>query len=446
MEQLKHRYKSVLYYIFYLTLLVTPLLMQGCATYSTLETRKASLVILETTNPVEQKQRFGDLATLDGTRWLQQGKNGDLTIHRFHWEIPGAVMVHRQAFLYNGVESRWHPDYLNVLVLFQFNLETGELEEIHGTGYPDLEVDFKIPMRVLEGGKVIYNHGNWSWCRCDGESSLVIESTSGREVLIPLTEEQYKAALQRRKENYASQQYELAIEKQRKSAERVELISRGLMGLTQGYIEASAQSQQMENRQNAFLRDLQRDLNAQKIPQQQALKDQQQGTNSSQVNQAAVMINPKLINTQSTTANAENKSKSVNQKVQTQNTPIKSSEPSNLIHGRKETVKLQAFNEAILVCSKPDATQHFQCKTPVDVISGGPSDKDWSTPEALVNWASSSCPNPRKLPSTTHLVWGCGFAATNNTNSMDRSMGVEVKGRNTYYCTPKETSCRRTSP
>jgi len=444
MDQLKHRYKSVLYYIFYLTLLVTPLLMQGCATYSTLETRKASLVILETTNPVEQKQRFGDMATLDGTRWLEQQINGNLILHRFNWEIPGVVMIHRDNYLY--VEGEWTAEYVNSLQIIQFNQQTGTLEEIYGRGYPDIEVYFKKLMHVLPSGKVVSERGNWGWCRCNGENSLVREDAVGKTVFTLLTEEQYKAALQRRKENYASQQYELAIEKQRKSAERVELISRGLMGLTQGYIEASAQSQQMENRQNAFLRDLQRDLNAQKIPQQQALKDQQQGTNSSQVNQAAVMINPKLINTQSTTANAENKSKSVNQKVQTQNTPIKSSEPSNLIHGRKETVKLQAFNEAILVCSKPDATQHFQCKTPVDVISGGPSDKDWSTPEALVNWASSSCPNPRKLPSTTHLVWGCGFAATNNTNSMDRSMGVEVKGRNTYYCTPKETSCRRTSP
>lgn len=443
MDQLKHRFKSVLYYIFPLTLLVIPILMQGCASYSTLETRKASLAILETVNFVEQKQRFGDLASLEGTQWIEQQKNGNLILHRFSWEIPGAVMLHRSSFLY--IEGEWVADYQNFITPIQFNVETGELEAIEGHGYPDKEVDRKIPMRVLADGRVEDSSWGRVLCHCN-DNVLVFEYASGKSELTQLTEEQYKAALQRRKENYAVQKQELAIEKAQKSAERAELISRGLIGLTQGYIEASAQSQQMENRQNAFLRELQRDLNAQKIPQQQALKDQQQGTNSSQVNQAAVKAKPQSITAQSTITDAEIKSRSVNQKVQTQNTAIRSNEFNGPIRNRKDEAKLQAFNEAILVCSKPNASKQFKCKTPVDIISGGPSDKDWTTPEAVVNWASSSCPKPRKLSSTTHLVWGCGFAATNNTNSMDRSMGVEVKGRNTYYCTPKETSCRRTSP
>ncbi|ONG37034.1 hypothetical protein BKE30_15440 [Alkanindiges hydrocarboniclasticus] len=447
MEQFRHQGSAALHYLFLIILLAMPLLMQGC-TYSTIEKRKASLAMLESTNLADQKQRFGDLATLDGTRWLQQGKNGDLTIHRFHWEIPGAVMIHRQAFLYSGVEGRWYPDYLNALVLFQFDLETGELEEIHGTGYPDIEVDFKIPMHVLPSGKVIYNHGNWGWCRCDGENSLVIESASVREVLTPLTEEQYKAALQRRSENYAAQQREVTIEKERRSAERAELIARGLAGLSQGYIEASAQSQQLEDKQHAFLRDLQRDLNNQQIAREQAVRAQQQDTASSGMLSSG--INKATLPIESRPAAYSNKIPNVdqglNKQPKVQNTAITPAKPNNSEHTDREEVKRQAFNEAILVCTKPDASRHFQCKTPVDVISGGPADKDWATPEALVNWASSSCPDARKLPSTTHLVWGCGFAATNNSNSMDRSAGVDVKGRNIYYCTPKETSCRRTEP
>jgi hypothetical protein len=106
----------------------------------------------------------------------------------------------------------------------------------------------------------------------------------------------------------------------------------------------------------------------------------------------------------------------------------------------------EAFAEAIIVCTKPDDRGNFRCLTPVDVISGGPADKDWRTPDALVAWASASCPGARRLASATHLVWGCGFGATNNANSLDRSAGVDVSGRRTYYCAPKETSCRRTSP
>lgn len=104
-----------------------------------------------------------------------------------------------------------------------------------------------------------------------------------------------------------------------------------------------------------------------------------------------------------------------------------------------------AYPEAILVCTKPDGAGRFRCLTPVDVISGHPRDKQWSSPDAVAAWAQASCPGGRRLPSSTHLVWGCGFGATGNSNSMDRSAGVDVQGRQTYYCTPRETSCRRTS-
>ena len=77
MEQFRHQGSTMLHHLFLIILMAMPLLMQGC-TYSTIEKRKASLAMLESTNLVDQKQRFGDLATLDGTYWLQQGKNGGL--------------------------------------------------------------------------------------------------------------------------------------------------------------------------------------------------------------------------------------------------------------------------------------------------------------------------------------------------------------------------------
>jgi len=104
--------------------------------------------------------------------------------------------------------------------------------------------------------------------------------------------------------------------------------------------------------------------------------------------------------------------------------------------------------EAIFVCSIPDGNGNFVCSTPVtNRISGGPRNlSQWHTPESMLYSMSAACPSPRKLPSTTHLVWGCGFGATNNSNSMDRSAGVDVDGRYTYYCTDRQTSCRRTMP
>lgn len=109
----------------------------------------------------------------------------------------------------------------------------------------------------------------------------------------------------------------------------------------------------------------------------------------------------------------------------------------------------QPTPEAILVCTRPDGKGNFECDTPVDVnLRGGPSNglSAWQTPESLVAALSSSCPGARRLASSSHLVWGCGFGATNNANSMDRSAGVDVKGRKTYYCTERQTSCRETQP
>jgi hypothetical protein len=115
----------------------------------------------------------------------------------------------------------------------------------------------------------------------------------------------------------------------------------------------------------------------------------------------------------------------------------------------EEKRKRVATPEAILVCTRPDHAGQFECDTPVDVnLRGGPNNSlaAWRTPQSFVAWAAASCPGARPLPSTTHLVWGCGFGATGNSNSMDRSAGVEVRGRNTYYCLEKETGCRNTQP
>ena len=104
--------------------------------------------------------------------------------------------------------------------------------------------------------------------------------------------------------------------------------------------------------------------------------------------------------------------------------------------------------EAIFVCTLPDGRGNFVCSTPVsNRISGGPNSlAEWRTPEVMLHSMSAACPSPHRLASTTHLVWGCGFGATNNSNSMDRSAGVDVEGRYTYYCSEKQTSCRRTQP
>lgn len=113
----------------------------------------------------------------------------------------------------------------------------------------------------------------------------------------------------------------------------------------------------------------------------------------------------------------------------------------------RQASNLRAYPEAIIACSKPSGSKaSFECRTPVTVLRGHSEDMaGHRTPEEMVAGADS-CPDPRRLASTTHLVWGCGIAATGNTNSVDRSAGVDVKGRNTYYCSDKQTGCRRQEP
>jgi hypothetical protein len=112
--------------------------------------------------------------------------------------------------------------------------------------------------------------------------------------------------------------------------------------------------------------------------------------------------------------------------------------------------RLQPTPEAIIACTRPDlSTGRFRCATPVDPgINGGPKSDlpEHRSPDLMVDSLSASCPGAHRLESATHLVWGCGFGATNNGAQMDRSAGVDVKGRTTYYCYPLETSCRKTSP
>lgn len=113
----------------------------------------------------------------------------------------------------------------------------------------------------------------------------------------------------------------------------------------------------------------------------------------------------------------------------------------------KPASNLRPFPEAITVCTKPSgANSAFTCRTPLTTLYGSLKDVTGSkTPEEVVS-RSDSCSDARRLPSTTHLVWGCGFGATGNGDSLDRSAGVDVKGRQTYYCTPKQSPCRNTQP
>jgi hypothetical protein len=109
-----------------------------------------------------------------------------------------------------------------------------------------------------------------------------------------------------------------------------------------------------------------------------------------------------------------------------------------------------AYPEAIVVCTIPNEKSQFVCKSPVNSISGHKDihPSQWRTPASMVADMTGACRDARQLRSTTHLVWGCGFAATNTmVGYYDRGgPGVDVDGRKTFYCYEGESGCRRTEP
>ena len=113
-----------------------------------------------------------------------------------------------------------------------------------------------------------------------------------------------------------------------------------------------------------------------------------------------------------------------------------------------EAVGLKTFPEAVTVCTRPDAAGKFECDTPQRTgVAGGPGAKGRpESPQALLANSASTCPSQRRLASRTHLVWGCGFGATNAPGAIDRGAGVEMRGRGAYHCTEREAGCKRTEP
>jgi hypothetical protein len=113
-----------------------------------------------------------------------------------------------------------------------------------------------------------------------------------------------------------------------------------------------------------------------------------------------------------------------------------------------QAVGLKEVGEAVVVCTRPDASGKFECDTPQrSGVAGGPGGKARpDTPQALLAGLADICPSQRRLPSRTHLVWACGFGATSAPGAIDRGAGVEMRGRGSYQCVEREARCKRTDP
>lgn len=257
----------------------------------------------------------------------------------------------------------------------------------------------------------------------------VKDFSSVERIFIPATQEliaQAVAAHERRLEAQRRQAERELEERRQREAQAERDFARFMGGLNtfvNTYRESMAEARANEARQQAFLDDLR-----EKTEEIDRRRRAAQGQADAQ--------------TQHAPSAASNRPAPVQQSSVAPSSTKARTEPSP-----ERRVPLIETPEAIVVCTHPNDKGRFKCATPAYAnFEGGPNPGDlWRTPQDFVA-QTDTCSSARRLQSATHLVWGCGYGATNGGSSMDRSAGVDVKGRNTYYCTAREWPCRRTSP
>lgn len=389
------------------------LLLSGCATvkipiYHDDRTLAASLA---TQDPEEVRRRFGDYSKLVGHHWVNRDGGYTTWLH-LAWVVPGASMVLHHWACDRTKCNTYVDDLLQyepkdgVLRVMRNDTVDGSFrhirtEKVHADG------SISAPIGTI---RYVAETDTWR------NSSILGSSTFQK-----MTSEEFKADFARHRE-----QASLAFRQEReRSLAFWDSVSRGLPGASQGYAEARADQQRQDARQREAIASLQQNLRARDTERPAA--------NGSAPANATTPAQPVPEPSRSATVARS----SVPDAAATRRTTSSATD-----------ARLAATPEAIFVCTKPDEKGRFECDTPVDAnVRGGPNTlEQWRTPDVMVASMGAACPGARRLASTTHLVWGCGFGATNNSNSMDRSAGVDVKGRNTYYCSDKQTSCRRTSP
>lgn len=394
---------------------------------------------------------FGPMEIFADQRMISEDFNEILELQH----LPDGTMAIQWFSLYGEPLGRY---------VFTVNSETGELKLLD---YPYTDSQSRqMPLKIatwtgantlffvtqIEGsnrslyhsfsvykGKLLVNRSDSEHGRTLFGKPKINGFTSGDRLLIPATPELLAEAIavhQRRLEAQARQAEREAEERRRRQVQAERDFARFMGGLNtfvDTFNESMAEGREAEARRDAFLADLRRqteEIDRRRRAQQQASAGVQPSAQqlTMEVPQPPSVAASRTTSVQSPPA-----------------TPTRTQqEPSRM---KKRKLSLVPTLEAIVVCTHPDESGRFRCDSPTKTnLQGGPyTGALWRTPEEYVA-QTDSCARARKLQSATHLVWGCDFGATNGGNSLDRSAGVDVKGRNTYYCTPREWPCRRTSP
>lgn len=399
---------------------------------------------------------WGPLLALSNTQWITNYKGGKLSHEYADWPDTDCVLMGRvelnKAHALRGLEMHRfffqpskQPGKLQLTVLFQDG-------EYRYSTYATVELKVTPTALIIEDGNQVllqlsetgsyeatFETRFWSAPESLARAFKRITPEELRAISKPYFEAIGKAYAESMQAEYDEAQKAVDRREDEEAArKRWEMFGAAMSGASKGFAEASATSRQREARRDASLSELDRDLRARDAPRNAAT---QKATSPAATGTPQTTAPPRSIATASAAPVAAAQA----------HTPADATAKKDPQQGQRGSATPKAsghtaYPEAIVACTRPDAEGRFSCDTPLSIgLKGGPKTlPQWSTPEKFIA-DTASCRSPRKLESATHLVWGCGMGATNNGDTMDRSAGVDVRGRNTYYCVAKESPCRRTT-
>lgn len=422
-----------LYYLFILPVVF----LAGCVSFPKAYHLDPALTQqMRTIDPEEIHRRWGAYSHMIGKHWIANFNGDMVTLITMQWVVQGASAQH--------TEWSCEPSgcYLRER-LVQYNPEAKTLDFM-------LKIDSPRNYRKIKSEDVLANGEVTGWMTSKTWRYDLAAGTMhfGDVQLNPTTESQYRESLNQLIE--ASK-----ATRQRKAEESIAFwnnLASGMAAVTQATAQVAretgaerarseAQLQDTLRRSAALARERERIAQSETEVKAQVAAREVERQNRLAEQERHAQFNAQQQKRQFAAPTQASSNVSASNGVRAGNPPGAKASSS------ERGANLIATPEAIMVCSKPSGPNgSFECRSPTDVTYGSQKDgKGYRTPEERV-MSSDACTSPRRLVSTTHLVWGCGFGATNNGNSLDRSAGVNVKGRNTYYCHDKETSCRKTTP
>ena len=451
------------------------------------ETNAAVLQALRTSDPDEIRRRFGDYENMVGVHYMSEGSN-PVTFRRVTWAIPG-VQINAEGL--RCYESSGKCDSIAFKV--QYDATHRRLVWIGNDGIYQAGI-------VNPDGSITISSGN-STARMHFDYDTREIILTGAPKLVEISTTDYSRLTKTWAESDSQVRTEERAEQRRKDRETAQNVQRAIMAFGQAYVETAREYQEQIDRSATLLAQQQmalarqevqtRQQAAQAAARQQAEAEMRARASSAMLasTQSRVTPLPGSTATQQSTqqqaqalaraesdaralaearaeaqaqaqarAQAEARAAQVSQSL-ADSRRAAAAEPQRPVvvatatapTARPEGPKRIAYPEAVVVCTIPSGEQgRFVCENPVNRI-GGHKDinpREWRTPESMVASFDGACSNARPLRSTTHRVWGCGFAATNKiVGYYDRAgPGVDVQGRQTFYCVEREQGCRRTQP